>query len=62
MDVQEKGHAIANYTIGGIAIGAPAWMQLLSDATVGLQFLTALGGFILVCYQLRKTYKKDKGD
>ena len=60
MDIQSKDHALSNYVIGSVGMASPLWMQLLSEATGLLQFFTALGGAILIAYQLYKTYNLHK--
>lgn len=57
---QEKIDGFLSYTIGGSAMTVP---MLINNISTGLQFLTMLGGFVIVIFRLiheYRLYKKNK--
>lgn len=58
MDIQEKTHAFTNLTVGSAAILSPVWMNAINITECLLHFMTVLGGFILVVFQLKRMYDK----
>jgi hypothetical protein len=53
----DKLEGALTYTIGATGMSLP---MLLKFGTDVLTFLTALGGFILVCWRLQYDYRKRK--
>jgi hypothetical protein len=55
---QEAAERVITYTIGGFAMLAPNIKEWLDIGTSLFTFLTAVGGFVLVCWRLHYDWKK----
>ncbi len=62
MDIQEKSHAALNYAIGTAGVTSPWWLEFLKISEFWMQYLTVVGGFVLIIVQLYRTMKKKKGE
>ena len=52
---QEQLESVTTYSIGGFAIALPQYLEILTGV---LQFLTILGGFIVISIKLYFDIKK----
>lgn len=49
-----------DYTLGGLALTAPAWFPMqwtMADTTAFFVMLTAIGGFVLICLRIWRAWK-----
>lgn len=58
MYIQEKSHALMNYTIGGTAATSPWWLDFIQITDPVIHWLTGVIGLILVLVQVSRTVNK----
>lgn len=56
-DLHQNAQARLDYALASAAVSAPVWFPSLADMTNILVFLSALGGFILICLRIYRQWK-----